>query len=148
MKWVVRNFILSNVVEGIFQSPIRNRIALGQTSADGSILKLIYPRPLKSLPPCPSINHTISIQSLEASLERFHFANLVVLFNVFLPKIELIMSMNKKRFFVKGCFVANRDAFGTEDFGFKAIVFFDFTKELHRFREEVEGIDNHNLGLT
>mmetsp|Transcript_3216 Transcript_3216/g.7088 ORF Transcript_3216/g.7088 Transcript_3216/m.7088 type:complete len:428 (+) Transcript_3216:32-1315(+) len=141
MKRMVRNFILGNIIKGIFQRPIRDRIAFGQPSPNRSILKLINPRPLKSLPPRPSINHTIGIQSLETPLEWLHLANLIVLFNVFLPKIGSVL-------LIVGSLISHGNTLGTKDFGFESVKVLNFTEELHSFGEEMEGVHHHDLGLS
>mmetsp|Transcript_24303 Transcript_24303/g.36823 ORF Transcript_24303/g.36823 Transcript_24303/m.36823 type:complete len:262 (+) Transcript_24303:705-1490(+) len=141
MQRMMRNLILGNIIKRILQSPISNRVTLGQATPNRSILKLINPRPLKSLPPRTSINHTIGIQCLQSTLEWFHLAHLVVLFNILLPQVGTILC-------IIASLVSNGNTLGTEYFGLESIKLLNLTQEIHSLREEVEGIHNHNLGCS
>merc|ERR1719310_418249 len=47
---VVRHLVLGDVVEDILQSPVGERVALGEAAVDWRVLKLVDPRALKALP--------------------------------------------------------------------------------------------------
>ena len=141
MKRVVRDFVLGNVVEAIFESPVGQRIALGKSSSDRSILEKIDPGTFKSLPSGTSIDHTVGVQGLESTLEGFDLAYTIVLFDVFLPQIDTVS-------LVVSTLVSDRDSFGAEDLGLESVEFLDFLKESHGFREQVEGIDTHDRAFV
>mmetsp|Transcript_10767 Transcript_10767/g.25485 ORF Transcript_10767/g.25485 Transcript_10767/m.25485 type:complete len:233 (-) Transcript_10767:277-975(-) len=140
MERVVGNFVLGNVVEAIFESPVGQRIALGKSSSNRGVLEKIDPSTFESLPSGTSVDHAVSLESLESTLEGFDLADTVVLFNVLLPQIGTVT-------LVVGSLVSNRDSFGAEHFGVESVEIFDFLEEFHGFREQVEGINNHDFAL-
>mmetsp|Transcript_14422 Transcript_14422/g.33555 ORF Transcript_14422/g.33555 Transcript_14422/m.33555 type:complete len:243 (+) Transcript_14422:656-1384(+) len=137
----MRNFVLRDVIEAIFESPVRQGIAFSKSSSNGCILEKVNPGTLKSLPSCATIDHTVGIQGFESSLERFNFADAIVLFDVFLPQIDTVS-------FVVGSLVSNRDSFSAENFGLESVEFFDFLEEFHGLREQVEGVNAHDLAFV
>mmetsp|Transcript_81129 Transcript_81129/g.148057 ORF Transcript_81129/g.148057 Transcript_81129/m.148057 type:complete len:211 (+) Transcript_81129:355-987(+) len=141
VQGVVWNLVLGNVLEGVLQSPVGQWIALGQTSTNGGILKGVNPSPLKALPPGAAIDHAVSFQCLEAALERFHLAHLVVLLNVLLPQVGTILLVVRS-------FVPARYTLGAEDFPLEAIEFFKLTDELHGLIEEMESVNHHDLDFA
>mmetsp|Transcript_9370 Transcript_9370/g.23336 ORF Transcript_9370/g.23336 Transcript_9370/m.23336 type:complete len:254 (-) Transcript_9370:86-847(-) len=141
MERVVRDFVLGDVVEAIFESPVGQRIALGKSSSDRSILEEIDPGAFKSLPSGAAVDHAVSAQGLKSTLEGFDLADTVIFLNVFLPQISSVS-------LVVRCLVSDRDSFGTEDLGLESVVFFNFLKEFHGLREQVEGIDAHDSAFV
>jgi hypothetical protein len=141
VEWVVGHLVLGNVVEGIFQSPVGDGVALGEASTDGGVLELVDPSTLKSLPPCSSVDHAVGIASLESTLEGFHLAHTIVLLNILLPQVSSVS-------LVVGGLVANGDSLGAEDLGLEAVVLLDLAKERNGLGEEVEGVDDHDLALA
>lgn len=100
---------------------------------------LINPSPLKTLPPSPPINHTISIQCLEPPLKGLHLTNLIVLLNVLLPEIGPVL-------FIVGLFISHGHSLGAKDLGRESVVLFDLAQKVHRFGKEMEGVHDHDLG--
>ena len=133
--------MLGNVVEAIFESPVGQRIALGESSSDGGILEKIDPGTLKSLPSGAAVDHAVSVQGLESTLEGFDLADAIVLLNIFLPQISSVS-------LVVTILVSDRDSFCAEYLGLESVVIFDFLKEFHGLGEQVEGIDAHDGALV
>mmetsp|Transcript_6238 Transcript_6238/g.10302 ORF Transcript_6238/g.10302 Transcript_6238/m.10302 type:complete len:215 (+) Transcript_6238:676-1320(+) len=139
MERMVGDLVFGNVIKCILQSPVSKRVALGQSTSNGGILELINPRPLKSLPPRSSVNHTISVASLQSPLERLNLAHLIILLNVLLPKIGTELGIVRR-------LVSHRHALGTEDLGLESVKFLNLPQEVHGLGKKVEGINDHNLG--
>jgi hypothetical protein len=118
VKRMVGDLVFSHVIKDIFQCPIGDGITLRQPSSNGSIFKEINPRPLKSLPASPSIDHAVRAQGLESALKGLDLADAVVLVNVFLPQVGPVA-------LVEGCLVANGNAFGGEYFGLEIVLVFE-----------------------
>mmetsp|Transcript_71676 Transcript_71676/g.118697 ORF Transcript_71676/g.118697 Transcript_71676/m.118697 type:complete len:211 (-) Transcript_71676:457-1089(-) len=141
VQWVVRNLVLGNVLEGVLQCPVGEWIALGQTSANGGILEGVNPRPLEALPPGTAIDHAVSLECLEATLERFDLADLVVLLDVLLPQVGTVL-------FVVRCFITHWHALRTEDLCLEAVVLLNALHELHGLIEEMESVNHHDLDFA
>mmetsp|Transcript_21986 Transcript_21986/g.47928 ORF Transcript_21986/g.47928 Transcript_21986/m.47928 type:complete len:208 (-) Transcript_21986:256-879(-) len=138
---MVRYLVLGNVIEGILESPVGERVTLGKSTADGGVLELIDPGTLESLPSRTAVDHAVGVESLEAALEGLYLADLVVLLNVLLPKVGTVL-------LVVGCLVPDGDSLSAEHLGLEAVVILDLLEEFHGLGEEVEGIDDHDGSLA
>mmetsp|Transcript_40978 Transcript_40978/g.123627 ORF Transcript_40978/g.123627 Transcript_40978/m.123627 type:complete len:403 (+) Transcript_40978:376-1584(+) len=138
---MMRDIVLRNVIEGVLEGPVGQGVALGQPSADGSVLELVDPRPFESLPSGASVDHAVGVESLESALERLDLAHLVVLLNVLLPQIGAVLS-------VVGVFVEYGDSLGAENLGLESVVLLDLLDEIDSFGEEVEGINAHDRAFA
>mmetsp|Transcript_154655 Transcript_154655/g.273161 ORF Transcript_154655/g.273161 Transcript_154655/m.273161 type:complete len:211 (-) Transcript_154655:501-1133(-) len=141
MQWMVWDLVLGNVFESILQGPVSKWVALGQATTDGCILESVDPCTLETLPASAAVDHAIRLKGLQATLERFHFADLVVLLDVLLPQVGTILLVVRS-------FVPARYTLGAEDFPLEAIEFFKLTDELHGLIEEVEGVNKHDFDLS
>mmetsp|Transcript_39847 Transcript_39847/g.96159 ORF Transcript_39847/g.96159 Transcript_39847/m.96159 type:complete len:213 (-) Transcript_39847:190-828(-) len=138
---MVGDVVLGDVIECILQSPVRQWVALGKTTTDGCILEQVDPCTFESLPPCTSVDHTVRVQCLQSTLERFDLTDTVILFDVLLPKVSSIP-------LVVCSLVSNGDTLSTEDLGLEVIKVFNFFQEIHSFGEQVEGIDDHDFAFS
>mmetsp|Transcript_8836 Transcript_8836/g.18469 ORF Transcript_8836/g.18469 Transcript_8836/m.18469 type:complete len:245 (-) Transcript_8836:62-796(-) len=138
---MMRDFVLGDVVEAIFESPVGQRIALSKSSSDRGVLEKIDPGTFKSLPSGTSVDHAVGVQGLESTLEGFDLAHTIVFLDIFLPQISTVS-------LVVGVLVSDRDSFGAEDLGLEAVEILDFLEEFHGLREQVEGVDTHDGALV
>mmetsp|Transcript_1641 Transcript_1641/g.2742 ORF Transcript_1641/g.2742 Transcript_1641/m.2742 type:complete len:211 (-) Transcript_1641:528-1160(-) len=141
VKGVVRNLILCDVVKAVLEGPVSERVALSKAAANRGVLEKVNPSTLKALPSGSAVDHAVSLQGLETSLERLDLAHLVVLVDVLLPKVSSILLV------VSGL-VPNRDALGAEHFGLEAVKVLNFPQEVHGLGEEVEGVNAHHRALS
>mmetsp|Transcript_27805 Transcript_27805/g.64401 ORF Transcript_27805/g.64401 Transcript_27805/m.64401 type:complete len:216 (-) Transcript_27805:309-956(-) len=141
VKRMVRNLVLCDVVKCILKCPVGNRVAFSKAASDGSILKEIDPRTFCSLPACSAIDHAVSFESLEPTLEGLNLTDTIILVNVLLPQVRSVLGV------VRGL-VSDRDTLCAENFRFEIIVLFDLLQELHRLWEEMESVNDHNLALA
>merc|ERR1719379_267966 len=87
---MVWDLVQCNVVEGIFESPVRNWIAIAETTWLPRCFIDIQPSPLISLPSGSASDDDLSSKILETSLKWFDLAKPVILLNVGLPQVRTI----------------------------------------------------------
>mmetsp|Transcript_9659 Transcript_9659/g.22765 ORF Transcript_9659/g.22765 Transcript_9659/m.22765 type:complete len:259 (+) Transcript_9659:754-1530(+) len=138
---MVGYLVLGDVVEGVLEGPVGQGVALGEAAADGGVLELVDPGALESLPAGAAVDHAVGVEGLEAALEGLDLADLVVLLDVLLPEVGAVL-------LVVGRLVSDGDALGAEDLGLEAVEVLDLAEEVHGLGEEVEGVDDHDLGLA
>mmetsp|Transcript_154654 Transcript_154654/g.273158 ORF Transcript_154654/g.273158 Transcript_154654/m.273158 type:complete len:211 (-) Transcript_154654:501-1133(-) len=141
MQWMVWDLVLGNVFESILQGPVSKWVALGQATTDGCILESVDPCTLETLPASAAVDHAIRLKGLQATLERFHFADLVVLLDVLLPQVGTVL-------FVVRCFITHWHALRTEDLCLEAVVLLNALHELHGLIEEMESVNHHDLDFA
>ena len=141
VEGVVRDLVLGNVIEGVLEGPVGEGVALGEAASDGGVLELVDPGALESLPAGAAVDHAVGVEGLETALEGLDLADLVVLLDVLLPEVGSVL-------LVVGLLVTDGDALGAEDLGLEAVEVLDLAEELHGLGEEVEGVDDHDLGLA
>ena len=113
---VVRHLVLGDVVEGVLERPVRDRVALGQATADGRVLELVDPRALEPLPAGAAVDHAVGVERLQAALEGLDLADLVILLDVLLPQVGAVLLVVRR-------LVTRRNALGAEDLGMKPYSF-------------------------
>mmetsp|Transcript_32662 Transcript_32662/g.79455 ORF Transcript_32662/g.79455 Transcript_32662/m.79455 type:complete len:256 (+) Transcript_32662:660-1427(+) len=134
MERMVGDLVLVNVVPAVLKSPVCKRVYLCHLTT----LVYINEGPFKSVITTAAVDHAIALQCLQSTLERLDFANTVVLLNVHLPEVSAMFVI---------VFSLISTPLGLEPVSLESIAFLGFFHESDCFVEQVESVDEHNLGL-
>ena len=75
----MRNVVLRNIIEGVLQGPIGKGVELRESFPNRGVLGQVDVCTFESLPTGTSVDHEVSSQDLETTLEGLNLTNLVIL---------------------------------------------------------------------
>ena len=96
---MIRNVVLRNIIEGVLQGPIGKGVELRESFPNRGVVGQVDVCTFESLPTGTSVDHEVSSQDLETTLEGLNLTNLVIchivviLLDILFPEVSSIFSV-------------------------------------------------------
>ena len=126
VKWVMRDLVVSDVVEGVFERPVSDWVYVTSGSCFLGGLEDVDPCSLVSLPASSTSDHDLAVEIVETSDEGFDLAYLIVLFDVKLPEIGSILLV----VLLLSLISISGDSFSHGDVSLEFVYILDFIDEI------------------
>lgn len=143
MEWVVGNLVVSDVIKSIFKGPVGNWVNVSSTTCLLRSFEDINPCSLISLPSSSSSDHSLTLEVSEPSQEWLNLADLVVLFDILLPKVGSVL-------FIKlflSLISISLDTLSHGNMSFEFVMLFDLLDKVKSFVKKMQCVHEQHWDL-